>query len=545
MFTRIRQAESVRKVTCNKPAPWQPRLEVLEDRTVPAGFVDGFEGPTLNPFWSAVTQSGSVTFPSTAAVHTGLQSVQLNSTNTGSNKYIALEHTFAQPVFGRFSVWVYDTGANQASGNYISMSLDNFASSVYAGIGAYDYNFGDGSHYHAALVSNVDTGVPRSEAWHNFEIAATAAATTFSIDNQLVATLQGIAVDRVNLWIGGPSWRPAFTSYFDDFEYTDIASNAAPAVDAGADQTVVRGAPLSSTGSFADPDADTWTATVDYGDGSGVRALALNSDKTFALSHTYTATGSYTATVTVTDSQGNVGTDTVAVTVTAVALLPDPCMPGATALFVGGTTGNDSIVVSPSGNSGAVTVTLNGASLGTFQPTGRVVVYAQAGDDDVQVAGGVRLPAWLYGGDGNDRLKGGGGNNVLLGGAGDDLLVGGNDRDFLIGGTGADRIVGNAADDILIAGVTAHDANEAALCAVLKEWTRTDKGYADRVADLMNGTGLNGPIVLNTTTVFSDSDADVLTGSSGSDWFLFDDHRDRVTDLHDELFINDLLFING
>jgi hypothetical protein len=46
-------------------------------------------------------------------------------------------------------------------------------------------------------------------------------------------------------------------------------------------------------------------------------------------------------------------------------------------------------------------------------------------------------------------------------------------------------------------------------------------------------------------TAFRDSDAHVLTGSSGSVWFLFDDHRDMVTDRHDELFINDLLFIKG
>jgi hypothetical protein len=77
------------------------------------------------------------------------------------------------------------------------------------------------------------------------------------------------------------------------------------------------------------------------------------------------------------------------------------------------------------------------------------------------------LPASRYGGAGNDRLKGGCGPNVLLGGARDDLLV---------GGTGADRLVGNAKDDILIAGTTPFDgnSNEAALAAIMAEWTRTD-----------------------------------------------------------------------
>src|SRR5216684_3153869 len=80
----------------------KPCLEVLEDRIALSGFVDNFEGPTLNPFWAQYARSGSITFPSTAQVHSGSQSVQLNSTNTGRDKYISLEHTFAQPVYGRF-----------------------------------------------------------------------------------------------------------------------------------------------------------------------------------------------------------------------------------------------------------------------------------------------------------------------------------------------------------------------------------------------------------------------------------------------------------
>jgi Ca2+-binding RTX toxin-like protein len=64
--------------------------------------------------------------------------------------------------------------------------------------------------------------------------------------------------------------------------------------------------------------------------------------------------------------------------------------------------------------------------LAQFAPTARLIAYGGSGDDDIQVVGGISLPAWLYGGDGNDRLQGGDGNNVLVGGAGDDLLVGGS-----------------------------------------------------------------------------------------------------------------------
>jgi Ca2+-binding RTX toxin-like protein len=40
-----------------------------------------------------------------------------------------------------------------------------------------------------------------------------------------------------------------------------------------------------------------------------------------------------------------------------------------------------------------------------------------------------------------------------------------------------------------------------------------------------------------------DTSDDVLTGGSGLDWFLFDALRDRITDIHDEVFANDLQFI--
>ena len=72
-----------------------------------------------------------------------------------------------------------------------------------------------------------------------------------------------------------------------------------------------------------------------------------------------------------------------------------------------------------------------------------------------------------------------------------------------------------------------------------------DKPYEERVDNLMSGTGLNGSIKLNFSTVFHDEEADVLTGSAVLDWFLFDSVLDRVTDLNDEVFSSDLTFFNN
>jgi Ca2+-binding RTX toxin-like protein len=213
---------------------------------------------------------------------------------------------------------------------------------------------------------------------------------------------------------------------------------------------------------------------------------------------------------------------------------------GVNDMIVYGTAGNDTIVFSPVGNAGDIAVSLNGVSLGTGHPTGRLIAYGGGGDDDIQVAGSISVPAWLYGGDGNNVLVGGAGDNVLVGGAGDDLLVGGSGRDLLIGGTGADRMIGNGGDDILIGGTTSYDADAVALGAIMAEWT-SNHDYATRVANLTDQTASAGFLVrLNDAyflldqgsgqTVFNDSGTDMLTGSAGSDWF-FAGTADKITDL--------------
>jgi uncharacterized delta-60 repeat protein len=92
-------------------------------------------------------------------------------------------------------------------------------------------------------------------------------------------------------------------------------NNVAPAVAAIADATVAPGATFTAAGSFTDPGTlDTFTATVDYGDGPA-QNLLLNPDKTFALSHAYATPGTYTVLVTVRDNDGGQGTEQFIVTV--------------------------------------------------------------------------------------------------------------------------------------------------------------------------------------------------------------------------------------
>ena len=92
-----------------------------------------------------------------------------------------------------------------------------------------------------------------------------------------------------------------------------VAANVEPVVDAGESVTLGADGHLSRTGSFVDPGADTFTATVDYGEGSGSVPLALDG-KSFVLDHTYPA-GSYTVTVWVYDTHGGAGQHVFGVTV--------------------------------------------------------------------------------------------------------------------------------------------------------------------------------------------------------------------------------------
>jgi hypothetical protein len=59
---------------------------------------------------------------------------------------------------------------------------------------------------------------------------------------------------------------------------------------------------FQASSSFTDPGANTWSATVDYGDGGGPHALAL-SGKTFNLDHTYSSPGTYYVTTHVDDGR--------------------------------------------------------------------------------------------------------------------------------------------------------------------------------------------------------------------------------------------------
>jgi hypothetical protein len=154
-----------------------------------------------------------------------------------------------------------------------------------------------------------------------------------------------------------------------DTQTTLIANTMTPVVSAGSNQTIA-GLTLSRSGSFADTDSgDSWTATVDYGDGTGAQTLTLNSDKTFTLSHTYALDGTYNITVNVIDADNHDGS-------AQFTVIMDSTPPAATLGNVSTATAGASSVtfsVTYTDVNGVDTTTLGGGAITVTLPNGNSV----------------------------------------------------------------------------------------------------------------------------------------------------------------------------
>jgi hypothetical protein len=92
-------------------------------------------------------------------------------------------------------------------------------------------------------------------------------------------------------------------------------NDVAPAVNVGGDVKAKKNGKLKRNVAFTDPGRDSWTATVDYGDGSGVQPLEVGRNKRLKLRHRYAVPGDYQVTVRVTDDDGLSGEGSFTVTV--------------------------------------------------------------------------------------------------------------------------------------------------------------------------------------------------------------------------------------
>jgi hypothetical protein len=106
-----------------------------------------------------------------------------------------------------------------------------------------------------------------------------------------------------------------------------ITDNSPPVAGAITGGAVSTAGLYTASGTITDPSSTSWTATADYGDGSGAQPVTVTGN-TYALSHQYEATGTFTVTVTVTDNQG---ASSAAVTSTATVTNAPPDIAGLSA----------------------------------------------------------------------------------------------------------------------------------------------------------------------------------------------------------------------
>lgn len=250
------------------------------------------------------------------------------------------------------------------------------------------------------------------------------------------------------------------------------------------------------------------------GNGSGVDATVE--------SHAYTKMGTYSVTVYVTPLGGGLGggnlgsgkvvnatiptyANTVAysftVTVSPYGIAADPLNPAQTALIVGGTAANDSIIVSnPDANGNFTLAYDNSLAMNDINGISAIIIYGGGGNDVITIGSKVMLPTLLVGGSGNDTITGGGGRNVI------------------VGGSGADHLYGGSASDLIIAGTPNFANLSTALDAIMAEWN-TNSSSILRMAYL-TGTagGLNQGYYLNASTIAQNTTGvDTIDGFGGGD----------------------------
>jgi len=196
-------------------------------------FSDGFEAPTLHPFWTTTQQLGTIS-PSTGFAHSGAQSAKFSSSG-GGQREIILSHKFPSAMQGDFTVYFYDYAPGQQT-LYEQFTLQNSVTTDAATLGTMDF---DANCYTAYLYNQTQaitlgpnaacgsfpqtttSNITRTLGWHKLDINVAPSSLTLSIDDTQVFTTAGsYSFDTVSLTVSGPAFRPDTVAYYDDFSFT-------------------------------------------------------------------------------------------------------------------------------------------------------------------------------------------------------------------------------------------------------------------------------------------------------------------------------------
>jgi len=198
-----------------------------------------------------------------------------------------------------------------------------------------------------------------------------------------------------------------------------VVNNLAPTITSiGGRADGVRGQPLWYTGQLTDFGIyDTHQATWDWGDYAerpGTISEAYGSG-TVTDSHFYVDPGTYQITLRVVDNEGagSEMTMTESVTITVSELQPDPIDPTKTALVVGGSPGDDTILFGCIGPPGTVQLAINSRIVASVPRPDSLIVFGQTGHDKVVVSRKINLPVSVFDGQGQAVTPGAGSPSAI------------------------------------------------------------------------------------------------------------------------------------
>jgi uncharacterized repeat protein (TIGR01451 family) len=515
-----------------------------------SGLVTWTPATTLNGTTQSVTlhvvdaAGNAVNQPFTIAVSQGPPVIAVSTTETANSNFqtggmIHIKVTFTSPVtvstasgtpqlaLNDGGVATYSSGSGSSTLTFIYTVLDGqqTANLDYASTSALTLHSGTivdaSSGVAAVLIPLPDTGSDGLAA-ANIVVGLSADLAVTITPSSATAIVGGSVGYTVVVTNNGPSSAT-------NFKLVD----ALPASVIFGVQTEKTGGPTFTLSNSGNTVTDTIASLA-----SGASAtFTIVVDITQTTANATVISNTVTVSSSVPDSQtsNNSATATTTAHMTGIMLSPDSLDATKMQLTVGGTAGVDSITFLPAPG-GKVSVNMNGHVAGPFAVNGRLVALGQAGNDLISVNSAIKLPAYLYGGGGNNQLIGGSGDNVLVGGAGKNMLIGGTAHNLLIAGTGPATVystrqgmrVGSTSGSILVGGSTDFDQNDVALATIMQEWGSND-AYATRISKIKGGT-LAGGVALTTTTVHQPPThvVDQLFASTGWDWFLAPSKFDQL-----------------
>lgn len=269
----------------------------------------------------------------------------------------------------------------------------------------------------------------------------------------------------------------------------------------------------------------THTANFDWGDGNSDAGTVTGSLGMGVVngSHQFDTVDTFNVLATITDNEGLSTTDLAITDIMQFAILPDPKMPGFTALFVGGTVGID-ILEFRQQSPTTIRAHLNSVKLGDFVFDGGIFAFTGSGNDIIAPRTTVTRNLTFEGGGDVDILKGSvgadmlfgqGGKDIIYGREGNDMIEGGDERDHIWGDEGDDTINGGVGNDVIRAG----DGND-----IVDGGSGNDKLKGENGHDLLLGRGNDDTLVggKGHDVMFGGSGRDKLNGGKGNDLLLGD-----------------------